>query len=361
MDLPPRELARRSRLASWRSLLHPALIAAALVLLATAAIVDWPKSDPQARRQLSLRAAELEAWLRQELLTPIERSEFAVAGGAPDSARAWRVLFAEVEKRAAQSLADGVQLPALERGGALAIELDLACGARHFTAFDSVESLLGDEWLQDARLLTTLLDRAVAPPDGTLADWLDAAVVFAADLRATALLEPALHAARLEEAVLRRLERPGEPLDGAALRRVRDHAGSARATLPAAALLAERESRFVQATICMHADIAPFRLPRERQHEGESWPLIPAAAAVEELEIYDELLAGLLAEPQDQRARSSFERWIEKLTNESPRATALLADGGLLLPVRDAAKRLERIAAAAAFAAPGVDRAERRQ
>jgi len=342
----------------WRRL---ALVALGAALAATAAIVDWPRSDPAARRTLTLRAAELEAWLREELVVPIDRPLVAQPGGPADAAPAWRAIAAALEESAARTLAGGPSLPSLAAGGELRRRLDDARGARRFTPYDSLDALLDDEWPRAARLLATLVERAPAPDDGSLADWLDAAALLAADLRSTALLEPALHAARLEEAVARRLARGGEPLDGEALAELQRHALAALATVPPAALLAERESRLLQATVCMHADIPPFQRARARLDDGEPWPLVPAAAAVEQLESYDELLAATLREPQAERARLALARWVERVAAASPRVAPLLADGAALAPVRATTQRLERIVDAAARAAPGVDRARERQ
>jgi len=334
-------------------------------LLATAAIIDWPKSEPQARRQLSLRAAELEAWLRQELVAPIERPRFAEAGGADDGAAAWRTVIDALATEAARSLSAGAHLPPLPEDGPLRAAIDEAVMARHFTAHSSLAALPDDEWLRAAQLFTALIERTSAPADGSLADWLDAAVVFAADLRSAALLEPALHAARIEGAVLRRLARTGEPLAEPALLRVRDHALAARAALPSPALLAERESRFVQALLCGRARIPPFAAAVGPDGAGdsarESLPLIATAVAVGELELYDELLGELLMAPADERARRDFEQFATTLGRVLPQAVPLLADGALLEPVRSAARRLDAIVAAAEARLPGVDRSERRQ
>lgn len=326
-----------------------------------AAVLDWPKSEPQARRQLSLRAAELAAWLRQELLAPIDRPQFAAADGAADGAPAWRFVLGALGASAARSVQAGARLPRLESGGELATQLEAAVGARHFTPHDSLAALQDDEWLRGARLFTTLLERSPADEAGELAHWLDAAVVFAADLRASALLEPALHAARLEEAVRRRLAGFGDPLDETALHSLRDHALAAHAALPSVGLLADRESRLLQATLCGRAGIPPFQAADRREDESAALPLIATAAAVAELEQYDDLLTGLLITPQSDRARQQFEQYSAALGRVLPQAVPLLADGALLDPVRDARRRLEAIATAAEARLPAVDRAERRQ
>jgi hypothetical protein len=335
------------------------------VLIAAAAILDWPKSEPQARRQLSLRAAELEAWLREELLSPIERPRFAEVGGAEDGAAAWRTVIDALAREAARSLADGASLPPLPPEAALRSALDEAIAAERFSAHDSLAALEDEEWLRGAQLFATLLSRSTAPADGALADWLDAAVVFAADLRSCALLEPALHAARVEDAVAQRLRRSGEPLGESALLRLRDHALAARGALPPASLLAERESRFVQALLCGRAGISPFWEGGSRRASlepaREPLPLIATAAAVGELERYDELLAAMLAATPAERARRDFEQFAWTIGRVLPQAVPLLADGALLEPVRDAARRLESIVAAAEARLPGVDRSERRQ
>ncbi len=357
MDLPPRELAVNGRRPN-RALLVPALIVGTLALLAAAAVLDWPKSEPQARRQLTLRAAELEAWLRQELLAPQERAAFTVAGGAPEAAPAWRTLFVALEALASRGVA---ALPPLAPGDDLTLEVETAIGARRFTPFQSIDELLDDDWPRRARLLGALVEQAPAPSDGSLARWLDVALVFATDLRSTGLIGPTLHAARIEEVVARRLARLADPLDPVALIELHDHALAARAELPPSLLLAEREQRLLQSSICMLADIPPFQAVHERLAPEESWPLVAAAIAVEQLEGYDDQLALLLAEPPSDRARAGYDAWAQRVIGQVPRLAALLADGSSTVPLRATARRLERIAEAAASRAPGIEPGTRRQ
>ncbi len=359
MDLPPRELTSRSP-PSKRPLLVPALVVGAIGLLALSAVIDWPKSEPQARRQLTLRAAELEAWLRQELLVPQDRVALCEPGGAPESAPAWQALFAELET-VARAGSPQFALPSLVDSIELAAHVDAALGARRFTPFGSLDALLDDEWPRRARLLATLIERTQAPADGSLVRWLDVALVFAADLRATGLLAPALHAARLNDVVERRLLRRDDPLDPLALATLHDHALAARATLPPSSLLAEREQRLLQSSICMLADIPPFQSAHERLAPQESWPLVAAAFAVERLEGYDDQLALLLAVPPSEHARANYEKFSERLCEEVPQLAPLLADSGITTPLRGEAQRLERIAHLAAARSPGIDPSGRRQ
>ncbi|MBL8840185.1 MAG: hypothetical protein JNL90_01515 [Planctomycetes bacterium] len=357
MDLPPRELAPNGP-RPRKALLVPALIVGALGLLAVAAVLDWPKSEPQARRQLTLRAAELEAWLRQELLAPQERVAFTEAGGAPEAAPAWQSLFVALESQASRGIA---QMPSLAATDELALHVETALGARRFTPFLSIDALLDDDWPRRARLFATLLEQAPAPADGSLARWLDVAVVFAADLRSTGLFGPALHSARLEEVVARRLARLTDPLEPLALIDLHDHALAARAALPPAQVLAEREQRLLQSSLCMLADIPPFQPAHERLAPDENWPLIVAAAAVEQLEGYDDQLALLLGDPPSDRARASYDAFAERVVAQVPRLAPLLADGASTVPLRGTARRLERIAEAAAARAPGIERGASRQ
>jgi hypothetical protein len=338
-----------------------ALIVALVALIAGAAWLDGSRGEPAARRRLALRAVELEAWLRQELLAPIERGALAEAGaasGTVDAADAWRAVIGALEASAV--VGDSPPLPSAEGEGATGRALRAALGARRFTPFPTIEALFSSEWLRGARLLATRIERApAADPSGPIEPWLDAALVLAADLRSTGLLAPALGAAELEEAVERRLAGAGAAArararvdpDGRArvivtLRSIVAHADAAAARLPSPDLVAERESRLAQACVCAHARVKPFDGALADEADA-AWPVVEAAQAVERLEGYDARLRELLVPPAGP-ARARFEAWSATLARELPRAAALVADPDVLPPLRDAALRLARIRDAAA-------------
>jgi hypothetical protein len=312
-------------------------------------VLDWPRNEPAARRMLVLRATELDAWLRQELFAPIDRSPFCEAGGATEAAITWRVVLRALEQHAATHAGTNDPLPPIDESTQLGVALHGAITARRFTPFDSMATLASAEWLRGARLLATLGDRAAAASDSPLDPWLDAAVVLAADLRSTALLAPAIGAAELEEMVERRLAATGGPADVAALQALIVHVAAAEAVIPPAERVAERESRLVQAFVCLRARVAPFDAASADGEDDEEppWPLVSAAGAVDRLESYDERLREVLVPAPDEAARGRYASWVAGFARELPSAAALVADPTLLEPLRDAAARLQRIRVAA--------------
>ena len=341
MDAAPKHLRR---------FLFPALLLSLTGLIATAALIEWPASEPAARRHLTLRAAELEGWIAQELLTPRDRFDFAEEGGEPDSAPAWRGLVQACESSAARGLG-GSTLPSLYAMDGCGQTLDCALGARRFTPYASMAELLHSDWLRQARLLATLIERSPSTDDEPVTPWLDAAIVFAADLRSSGLLAPGVGAAELEDMVERRLSMLGEPTDAGWLETLRDHAKSALAALPDPRVVAEREARLTQAAVCMFADVPPFNGgrgegsgdSRGRPTTEATWSIVPAAAAVDELEGYDEHLCDLLRHVGDDRARVDYDRWAATLARQMPQTGSLIATGATLTPLFATPERLERI------------------
>jgi hypothetical protein len=338
MDAVPPTMDRPAR-HEWARVVAPALVGALVLLVAVAALLDWPRSEPEARHRLALRAAELEPWIAQELLVPLDRVAFAEPGGEPDAAPAWRELLAACETAAART-GVGESLPPLD--AERLEQLHAATAARRFTAFPSLDALLVDEWPRRARVLASLVERSSSPSDAPATAWLDGAIVLAADLRATGLLAPAIAAADLENAVERRL---GEgTADPRALLRLLDHAEASLASLPAPQLVAERESRVVQARVCMFGDVPPFAAARERLNDAAPWAPIEAAASVARLETYDDRLRTLFTSRPTDPARASYDLWIESVSRELPAVAPLLVDSAVLAPLRDAPARLRRVA-----------------
>ncbi len=342
----------------------PALIA----LIALSAVVRAPRplddegSEAAARRLLVLRAAELDSWLRQELLAPVDRTAFAEPGGAPEAAQPWREVVRSLEEAASRGAGSHRLLPPIELGSEPGSSIRAAIGARRFTPFLSMDGLVEVEWLRGARLFASLLEQSPAANEAPLAangppitPWLDAALVLASDLRSTGLLAAALGAAELEEVVERRLARTGDDGDLAALRQIAAHAEAAIASLPTPERIAERESRLAQAWVCAHARVAPFSALLDEDDPEGPWPVVAAAASVQRLESYGYRLRELLAAAPSDRVRASYEAWAAAFARDLPAAAPLVADEALLAPLRDTRSRLARIRAAA------VDRLRRRQ
>jgi len=331
-------------------LIAPLLLLGLAALIALGALLDWPRSEPAARRMLALRAAELDGWLRQELVPPVERIAFAESGGAADGAAAWREVVRALESHAAGAPATRRGLPPFDAGGAVGTSVATAIGARRFTPFEAIDALATSEWLRAARLLAALIERTPATHEPPIDAWLDAAVVFAADLRGTALLAPAIGAAELEEAVERRLAARTDGADVEALRALVVHAIAAESAIPSPERVAERESRLAQACVCARARIAPFdrfSAAEERGEDEAPWPVVMAAQAVDRLESYDERLREVLVAAPGDRARAAYQAWVAAFARELPAAAPLVVDPALLAPVRGAPARLQRIRAAA--------------
>lgn len=326
---------RRSRL-----LAAPLLIGAAVWLVSLAALVRWSRGEAEARRSLTLRAEELVAFLARDVETASWRDGPGRERESDDAAPAWRDVLSACDEAAAVALAGAPRLPSLAADPSLANSLRAALGARRFAPFAHPEEIVDDPWPRRVRVFARMLANGLVEPKDRV-DWLAGALALASDLRAVGGVEHGAVAAEIDDGIVARLGDGALAANDAARLAVLLEAALRR--LPAATVVAEREARRLQTTVCALAEIAPLHGSRLRADGEPPLPLQAADAAVVRLDRLPALMEPLLASGPDAAAAHALAEWRDAFGRELPRIALLLPTSEAAAATARAPERLARL------------------
>jgi hypothetical protein len=329
-----RKSARAQKLAG------PLLIGAIVWVIALSALLHGIRGEAEARRSLTLRAADLIGWLGHEVAGSCDRSGFAGEGGPSDAAPAWRDVLAAAEEAAAIAMSTTPKLPSLAADARLNDSLRAATGARRFTAFNRADELVENPWPRRARVFARMLANGCSERRDRAA-WLAGAVALASDLRSVGTLEHGAAAAEIDDAILLRLD--DGAVDAADAARLTELLLAARTRLPVGGCVANRETRVLQATVCALAEIAPLRGGRLRSDDEPPLPLLQADEAVTRFDQLPLLLLPLLAGSPDVPALRAFNEWRDAFGRDLPRLASLLPTADAAAATAGAADKLDRL------------------
>lgn len=338
MSLPPTagDAARsRSRLFA-----APLLLGAVVWIVSLAALVRWSHGEAEARRSLTIRADELVAFLAHDVETASWRDGAGRDRGSDDAAPAWRDVLSACDEAAAVALNGAPRLPSLAADRSLANALRAALGARRFAPFAHPEEIVDDPWPRRVRVFARLLANGFVEPKDR-SEWLAGAIALASDLRAVGGLEHGAVAAELDAGIETRLADGALAADDAA--RLADRLEAALHRRPAASVVAEREARRLQTTVCALAEVAPLHGNRLRADDEPPLPLIAADAAVVRLDALPALVEPLLSSAPDAAAARRFAEWRDAFARELPRIALLLPTLDAAAATARAPERLERL------------------